>query len=117
MVAQVSEEMRFTWPDDDGRDIGLRLRIVARSAAIAATLIVPPDPIADIAPRLISRLGISERQSLLAAHLLAGHTLSGAANAMDISRTTANGHLNALQRRLDVETRQALMTHLLAVYQ
>lgn len=113
-VAMLAEEAFFSWPDRDGRDTSLRLRFVDVDGVVAATLVRQPDPLTDIAPRLEQRLGISLRQSQLAAHLLLGHTLSGAAVALGISRTTANEYLGALQRRVGTSGRPALLAKLLS---
>lgn len=115
-VEQVQEETYFAWPYGAAYEIGLRLRVLGEGEVIAATLVFPPDPIDEIAPHLARRLGISLRQSQLAAHLLAGHSVSRTAQALRISRATANEYLLSLLSRLNVDTRQTLTSCLLAVY-
>lgn len=113
----LKDEARFSWPSGGvGGENSLRLRVISGAEIVAATLLLVPDPVADVAPRLASRFGISQRQSQLAAHLLAGHSLSAAAEALNITRATASEHLAALQRRLGMSSRQALLAHLLAGY-
>jgi DNA-binding CsgD family transcriptional regulator len=116
-LAELKDEARFSWPCAGvGGETSLRLRAVPGGDAVTATLLHAPDPVADVAPRLASQFGIPHRQSQLAAHLLAGHSLSAAAHAMEISRATASEHLASLQKRLGQPSRQALLAHLLTGY-
>ena len=107
-LADLDHETRFAWPDRDGRETTLLLRPLPADAGIAATLLPEPPGAGELAPLLAQRLELTLRQSVLAAHLLAGQTLSDAARAMGISRHTANEHLAGLLRRVGAQDRKAL---------
>jgi DNA-binding CsgD family transcriptional regulator len=113
-LRELRGEARFSWLHAGRRgEATLRLRAIANGEAVAATLVRDFDPATELAPRLARQFDIPRRQSELAAHLLAGHSLSAAAQAMAISRATANEHLGCLQKRLGLANRQAVLAHLL----
>lgn len=110
-LAQLSGETQLSWVDDHG-DATLHLRLLVDGACIAATLLPEPPRGAEIAPRLARKMGLTPRQSELAAQLHVGHTLSDAARAMGISRHTANEHLVALLGRIGAPDRKAMLVML-----
>lgn len=107
-MAGLGSEGRFSWLGRDGVAANLLLRPLP-GGAVTATLLAGPLTVADMASRLAQRLALTLRQAELAAHLLAGHTLTESARAMGISRDTANEHLAALLRRTGAADRRALL--------
>jgi DNA-binding CsgD family transcriptional regulator len=114
VLAELSEERYFSWPDRHDREATLRLRLLGSGTSIAATLLAEPAPSGQLACMLSKRFKLSARQGELAVHLLAGETLSEAARAMGISRDTANEHLGGLLRRVGAPDRKALFAMLRA---
>lgn len=114
-LREVTVDVRFAWPTDDGSETILLLRPLAGNRAVAAMLLTGPLAPDQLARQLASALALTTRQSELAAHLLAGLHLSDAARKMAISRHTANEHLAALLRRTGSADRKALMALLLRI--
>jgi len=81
-LAVLAAPGRFVWPTTSGSDAMLRLRPLPADVGIAASLLQESDPAADMAPRLARELSLPKRQSELGAHLLAGKSLTHAAQAM-----------------------------------
>lgn len=115
-LADVRNDAQFSWPDDQGQETVLWLHRFPDGSGFAASLRPEHDGAAQIAPRLAARLGLTLRQSELAAHLLLGHRLTDAAQAMGISRSTANEHLAALHKRIGVTERMELIARLRAAH-
>lgn len=107
-LVDLDHETCFSWVDVHGFESTLLLRPLPAGAGIAATLLPEPPTATQLAPLLAQRLKLTPREGELAANLLTGETLSGAARAMDISRNTANEHLALLLRRVGVPDRKAL---------
>jgi DNA-binding CsgD family transcriptional regulator len=103
-------ETHFSWPDHRGDERTLLLRpLSAAEAGLAASLLPEPPTLMVLAAILGPHFKLTSRQSTLAAHLLAGWTLSDAARAMSISRQTATEHLAALLRLVGARDRKALL--------
>lgn len=116
ILTTLAGEARFSWPvRAEGSQASFLLHPLAGGDAIAVTFIADPSSVAEVAPRLSQRLGLTPRQGELAAHLLAGHALTEAARAMGISRNTANEHLVAVLQRTGATDRKALLSLLRAV--
>ena len=109
-LAEGNGDTRVSWKDRDGAETTLLLRVLPDSADMALTLLPEPPGSAELAPMLAEHLDLTARQSELAAHLLAGHTLADAARAMGISRHTANEHLVQIRRRAKVPDRKSLLS-------
>jgi DNA-binding CsgD family transcriptional regulator len=108
-LLDASHDTRFVWQERSDIKTSLLLRPLPDALHVAVTL-VPDAPCAtELAPLLASQHHLTPRQSDLAAHLLADHTLTGAARAMGISRHTANEHLAALLRQTGTPNRQSLL--------
>ena len=105
----VSQETRFLWQERHDLETSLLLRPLPDGLHIAVTLVQDAPGLAELAPLLASHFGLTPRQSDLAAHLLADHTLTSAAQAMGISRDTANEHLTALLRQVGAPDRKSLL--------
>lgn len=111
-LLDASHDTRFVYQEPSDAKTSLLLRPLPDAQHVAVTL-VPVAPCAtELAPLLASQHNLTPRQSELAAHLLADHTLTGAARAMGISRNTANEHLAALLRQTGTPNRKALLTML-----
>jgi DNA-binding CsgD family transcriptional regulator len=116
-LGKVSHPTRLPWKDHEGKAVSYLLRTLPESLHIAITaLLDAPDP-SERAALLAQQLGLTPRQSELAAHLLADKTLAGAARALGISRHTANEHLAALQQRTGAADRKDLMVLLRRIAQ
>ena len=116
-LAHVSKPTRFAWKDHNGKSLSFLLRVLPDATHVAITaLLDAPSPL-ERAPLLAEQLGLTPRQSELAAHLLADQTLSASARAMGISRHTANEHLTALQQRTGAPDRKALLVLLRRIVQ
>jgi DNA-binding CsgD family transcriptional regulator/alkylated DNA nucleotide flippase Atl1 len=111
-VAQVTTQKRLPWKDVKGNDVSFLLRALPGGKHVAVTALLDAPSAAQRAPQLAEQLGLTPRQSELAAHLLADQTLVGAARAMGISRHTANEHLVALLQRTGAPDRKALLVML-----
>ncbi len=106
---KLNQPMRLAWQGLSGQPMSLLLRALPDSSYVALTaLLDAPGPLVQ-APLLAQQLGITRRQSELAAHLLADHTVADAARAMGISRHTANEHLAGLQQRTGTVDRKTLL--------
>ena len=111
-LAEGSGETRVTWKNLDGREATLLLRTLPDSAGMALTLLPEPPDSARVSRILAERLDLTPRQSELAAHLFAGHTLADAARVMGISRHTANERLVQILHRVGVPDRKSLLASL-----
>ncbi len=109
ILTDLDHETRFSWPNLNDGETTLLLRLLPAGSGIAATLLPEPAGAAELAALLVLRLKLTVRQGELAAHLLAGLTLSDAARAMRISRGTANEHLGALLLKVGAPDRKALL--------
>ena len=108
-LSMVSSATRLPWKDRDGKAVSYLLRALPESVHIAVTALLDTPDQNERATLLAQQLGLTPRQSDLAAHLLDDKTVAGAARAMGISRHTANEHLAALQQRTGAADRKALM--------
>ena len=108
-LSKVSSPTRLPWKDRDGKAVSYLLRALPESVHIAVTALLDAPDLNERATLLAQQLGLTPRQSELAAHLLEDKTVAGAARAMGISRHTANEHLAALQKRTGAAARNALM--------
>jgi len=108
-VSKVATQSRLAWKTPSGQDVNFLLRVLPDTVHIAVTALPDAPSPAEQAPVLAEQLGLTPRQSELAAHLLADHTLASAARAMGISRHTANEHLTALLQRAGALNRKALL--------
>ena len=116
-LVKVSTPTRLEWQDCVGKPVSFWLRALPDTIHVVVTaLLDAPVPVVQ-ALVLAEQLGLTPRQSELAAHLLADQTLASAAREMDISRHTANEHLVALQRRTGVPDRRALLIMLRRIVQ
>ncbi|MFZ4624929.1 MAG: helix-turn-helix transcriptional regulator [Rhodoferax sp.] len=102
-------DTRFVWQERNDLETSLLLRPLPDGQHIAVTLVLDALGATAMAPLLASHHGLTPRQGDLAAHLLADHTLTGAARAMGISRHTANEHLAALLRQTGTPDRKSLL--------
>ncbi len=108
-LSKVSTPTRLPWKDRNGNAVSYLLRKLPDSVHIAVTALLDAPDLSERANLLAQQLGLTPRQSDLAAHLLDDKTVAGAARAMGISRHTANEHLAALQHRTGAADRKALM--------
>ena len=108
-LAKVNTTARLAWKDATGKDVSFLLRALPATNHVTVTALVDTPNAKDWAPLLAKQLGLTPRQSQLAAHLLGDLTLTDAARAMGISRHTANEHLAALQQRTGAVYRKALL--------
>lgn len=108
-VLDASHDTRFVYQEPSDAQTSLLLRPLPDALHVAVTLVPDAPCVTELAPLLASHLDLTPRQSDLAAHLLADHTLTGAARAMGISRNTANEHLAALLRQTGMPNRQSLL--------
>jgi DNA-binding CsgD family transcriptional regulator len=108
-LSKVSTATRLSWKDRDGKAVGYLLRPLPESVHIAVTALLDAPDRSEHATLLAKQLGLTPRQSELAAHLLEDKTVAGAARAMGISRHTANEHLAAMQQRTGATDRKGLM--------
>jgi DNA-binding CsgD family transcriptional regulator len=108
-LTDLNHEARFSWPGSNGNETTLLLRPLPAGACVAVTLLPEPPTAEQLATVLAQCLKLTQRQSELAAHLLTGLSLSDAARTMDISRDTANVHLDGLLRRTGASSRKALL--------
>jgi DNA-binding CsgD family transcriptional regulator len=116
-LAKVQTQAPLPWKDVNGKDVSFLLRALPDANQVTVTaLLDAPSPL-ERAPLLAEQLGLTPRQSELAAHLLADQTLAGAARAMGISRHTANEHLLALEQRTGAPDRKALLVMLRRIAQ
>jgi DNA-binding CsgD family transcriptional regulator len=114
---KVDKSTQLAWNNGNNLSMSLLLRMLPDTNYVAVTaLLDAPTPL-ERAPLLADQLGITLRQSELAAHLLADHTVADAARTMGISRRTANEHLAALQQRTGTVDRKALLALLRRVSQ
>jgi DNA-binding CsgD family transcriptional regulator len=116
-LAKVQTQIRLPWKDLSGNDLSFLLHALPDTHHIAVTALLDAPSAVERAPLLAVQLGLTPRQSELAAHLLADQTLAGAARAMGISRHTANEHLAALAQRTGAPDRKALLVTLRRVAQ
>ena len=116
-LSKVTSPTRLTWKDRDGNAVNYLLRALPESAHIAVTALLDTPNLSERTALLADQLGLTPRQSDLAAHLLDDKTLAGASRAMGISRHTANEHLAALQQRTGAADRKALMLMLRRIAQ
>lgn len=108
-LAEASHDTRFLWQERNDLETSLLLRPLPDGQHIAVTLVLDAPCATELAPLLASHFSLTPRQSDLAAHLLADHTLTGAARAMGISRHTANEHQAALLRQVGAADRKSLL--------
>jgi DNA-binding CsgD family transcriptional regulator len=116
-LSKVSSPTRLPWKDRDGTAVSYLLRALPESVHIAVTALLDAPNLSERATLLAQQLGLTPRQSDLAAHLLEDKTVAGAARAMGISRHTANEHLAAMQQRTGATDRKALMLMLRRIAQ
>ena len=116
-LSKVSSPTRLPWKDRDGKAVSYLLRALPESVHIAVTALLDAPDLSERATLLAQQLGLTPRQSELAAHLLEDETVAGAARAMGISRHTANEHLAAMQQRTGATDRKALMLMLRRIAQ
>lgn len=116
-VAKVIKPTRLPWKDSHGRDVSFLLRAQPDANQVTVTALLDAPSPSERAPLLAEQLRLTPRQSELAAHLLADHTVAGAARAMGISRNTANEHLAALEQRTGAANRKALLVMLRRIAQ
>lgn len=107
VLATIERETIFAWPHAPEREIALRLRPAGDT--IHATLVQDGVDLGAAARRLAALLALPPRQAELAAHLVHGASVAGAARAMTISRDTANEHLLALRKRTGSADRATLV--------
>ena len=108
-LLDASQNTRFVWQERHNLETSLLLRPLPDGQHIAVTLVPDAPSVAELASLLARHLGLTPRQSELAAYLVADHTLAGAARAMGISRPTANEHLAALSRQVGATDRKSLL--------
>jgi DNA-binding CsgD family transcriptional regulator len=108
-LRMVGSPTRLPWKDLDGKGVVYLLRPLPESMHIAVTALLDAPDQSERATLLARQLGLTPRQSDLAAHLLEDKTVAGAARAMGISRHTANEHSAALEQRTGATDRKALM--------
>ncbi len=108
-LSKVNSPTLLPWKDRDGKAVSFLLRALPESEHIAVTALLDAPDLSEHATLLAQQLGLTPRQSDLAAHLLEDKTVAGAARAMGISRHTANEHLAALQQRTGAADRKGLM--------
>jgi DNA-binding CsgD family transcriptional regulator len=108
-LLNASHDTHFVWQEHNDIKTSLLLRPLPDALHVAVTLVPDTPSVTELAPLLASDLDLTPRQSDLAAHLLADHTLTGAAHAMGISRNTANEHLAALLRKTGTPNRKSLL--------
>ncbi|HOE44037.1 MAG TPA: hypothetical protein PLB25_20755 [Rhodoferax sp.] len=108
-LADARDDSRFLWQERHNLETSLLLRPLPDGLHVAVTLVQDAPGVTELAPLLASHFGLTPRQSDLAAHLLADHTLAGAARAMGISLHTANEHLAALSEKVGAPDRKSLL--------
>lgn len=109
IIAPVAaDRLHFSLPENGGRNAELWVRRLLRGSDQPGLVLISIVPELDLQPkskdrdadespaRHLANLPLTARQRDLAHHLLGGYNLTEAAQSMNISRATANGHLKAL---------------------